>query len=129
MAGSECGEISVSHRGCDECECAYVGVCKKKKKLGGGGRNLGWCISGGSLGLVASGGCLVNIGYVLSPAAGAGEGLSEGTEVVSTGSRGRGHSITDPRVGVGVLIDSGWSFCCGASGRTSGLGSPPSLFN
>ena len=48
MAGSECGEISASHRGCDECKCAYVGVCKK---LGGGGWNLGWCISSGCLGV------------------------------------------------------------------------------
>ena len=41
---------------------------------------------------------------VQSPAAGAGKGLSEGTEMMSTGSCGRGHSITAPRVGAGVLV-------------------------
>ena len=57
---------------------------------------------------MASGGHLVVSGQhrlcVQSPAAGAGKGLSEGTEMVSTGSCGRGHSITAPRVGAGMLV-------------------------
>ena len=68
--------------------------------------HLGWCISGECLGLVASGCHLVASGQhrlsVQSPAAGAGEGLSEGTEMVSSGSCGCGHFITGPRVGAGV---------------------------